>query len=251
MRVDLVQVVWPFVNDNINSSDWHFKEAAIMVFGCLLQGPDPYFMADIVKSGTSILLGMVLSDPSIAVRDSAAWVLSQICARFLQVIPSELTHPLLDCLVAALDMQPRVAQHAATALSAVCDGVANSPSSELLQPYLEVLLNKLLDCAQRMGSASNQLRESAAYALMSLIACAGPGSEELLVGFYQFVLQQSENVLAGQAPGSDMEQAFLLQRFYCIALVALLERLKNLMKIEVDRIATLALRVGEKAESEA
>ena len=153
--------------------------------------------------------------------------------------------------VAALDMQPRVAQHAATALSAVCDGVANSPSSELLQPYLEVLLNKLLDCAQRMGSASNQLRESAAYALMSLIACAGPGSEELLVGFYQFVLQQSENVLAGQAPGSDMEQAFLLQRFYCIALVALLERLKNLMKIEVDRIATLALRVGEKAESEA
>ena len=34
-------------------------------------------------------------------------------------------------------------------------------------------------------------------------------------------------------------------------LVALLERLKNLMKIEVDRIATLALRVGENAESEA
>ena len=94
-----------------------------------------------------------------------------------------------------------------------------------------------------MDSASNQLRESAAYALMSLIACAGPGSEELLIGFYQFVLQQSENVVAGQPPNNDMEQAFLLQRFYCIALVALLERLKNLVKIEVDRIAMLALRV--------
>lgn len=239
------------MNENVNSSDWHYKEAAIMVFGCLLQGPDPSFMADIVKSGTPVLLTMILSDPSIAVRDSAAWVLSQICARFLQVIPSELTYPLLDCLVAALDLQPRVAQHAAAALSAVCDGVANSPSSELLKPYLEVLLNKLLACAQRMDSASNQLRESAAYALISLIACAGPGSEELLVGFYQFVLQQSEAVLAGATPGSDVEQAFLLQRFYCIALVALLERLKNLVKIEVDRIATLALRVGARSGSDA
>ena len=54
-----MQVVWPFVNENINSSDWHYKEAAIMVFGCLLQGPDPYYMADIVKSGTSMLLSQV------------------------------------------------------------------------------------------------------------------------------------------------------------------------------------------------
>ena len=147
---------------------------------------------------------MVLSDPSVAVRDSAAWVLSQICERYLEIVPSELTQTLLDCLVTALDMEPRIAQHAATALSSICDAIANTPSSMLMQPYYETLLHKLLSCAQRMDFASNQLRENAAFALMSLIACAVPGSEELLYSFYQFILRQCEDILVGNREGSDL-----------------------------------------------
>ena len=48
--------------------------------------------------------------------------------------------------------------------------------------------------------------------------------------------------------GNDVEHAYLLQRFYCIALVALLEQLKDMMKIEVDRIARLAFNVGVRRE---
>lgn len=80
------------------------KEAAIMVFGCMIHGPSLDILKDIIHEGTGLLINMVLNDPSVSVRDSAAWVLSQICDGFLSEVPQSLTISLIECLISALDM---------------------------------------------------------------------------------------------------------------------------------------------------
>lgn len=75
-----------------------------MVFGCMIHGPSLSILSDIIHQGCGILIDMVLHDASVSVRDSAAWVLSQICDGFLTEVPSEQTIALLECLITALDM---------------------------------------------------------------------------------------------------------------------------------------------------
>lgn len=134
-----------------------------MVFGCLLHNEEPKYMEAMVSQACPMLIANVLNDASIAVRDSSAWVLSQICTSYLLCIPSELSNSLIECLITALDMEPRVAQHAAMGISSIADAVSQPPNSAILAPYYNTLLQKLVDCAEKTGAANNQLRENAAY----------------------------------------------------------------------------------------
>ena len=92
------------MNANINSSNWNLKEASIMVFGCMLHGPSLSILTNLIQQGLPMFIDMVLNDPSVSVRDSAAWVLSQICDGFISEIPGELTQSLVECLITALDL---------------------------------------------------------------------------------------------------------------------------------------------------
>ena len=97
--------------------------------------------------------------------------------------------------------ESRVAHHAALALSLICDCIAQPPQSAFLQPYYELLLEKLFNCAEKTGTADNQLRENAAYALISVINCRTPDTEGLLVNFYNFVIQKCNSTLVGVSLG--------------------------------------------------
>lgn len=89
---------------NIASDNWHYKEAAIMMFGCLLHTEREEYMGSMVSSACPMLINNVMNDPNVAVRDSSAWVLSQICAGYLSCIPADSSTSLIQCLLAALDM---------------------------------------------------------------------------------------------------------------------------------------------------
>ena len=92
------------MNANIASDNWHYKEAAIMVFGCLLHTECEEYMRSMVGEACPMLISNVMNDPNVAVRDSSAWVLSQICAGYLSYIPTDSSTNLIECLLTALDM---------------------------------------------------------------------------------------------------------------------------------------------------
>lgn len=37
----IVELVIPFVKENIKKPDWRYRDAAVMSFGSILEGPDP------------------------------------------------------------------------------------------------------------------------------------------------------------------------------------------------------------------
>lgn len=196
-------MVWPFVEANIESENWHYKEAAIMVFGCLLHNEEPKFMEPMVSQACPMLITNVLNDPCIAVRDSSAWVLAQICTYYLPYIPGELSTALIECLISALDMEPRVAQHAAMGISSIADAISQPPNSAILQPYYNALLQKLTDCAEKTGAANNQLRENAANGLISLIGCVVEGTEDTIIAFGNWIIQKCNQWLVGAVTAGE------------------------------------------------
>ena len=75
---DVVPHVLPFVKDNIKHADWRFRDAAVMAFGSILEGPDATKLRPIVKEAMPMLI-ILMKDDSVAVKDTAAWTIGRVC----------------------------------------------------------------------------------------------------------------------------------------------------------------------------
>ena len=118
---NVVPHVIPFA-EHIAHQDWRFRDAAVMSFGCIVDGPDPKVLNQHTWNLIPHLINMLKTDNSLAVRDTCAWTLGRICERLPQTI---LQHPSVNDLVAALLMSlendPRVATNACWAFSSLAE----------------------------------------------------------------------------------------------------------------------------------
>lgn len=48
----IVPPVIPFVESNIQSTEWRYREAAVMAFGSILEGPNPQILTPLVNQVT-------------------------------------------------------------------------------------------------------------------------------------------------------------------------------------------------------
>lgn len=106
--------VFPFVEQNISSNDWHHREAAVMAFASVLDGPSPALIEPYVKQALPLLIKM-LSDTSLAVKDTTAWAIGRICEILNEVIDLAEIPALIHVLLGGLKESPRVASHCACA----------------------------------------------------------------------------------------------------------------------------------------
>ena len=60
--------------DNIKHSDWRYRDASLMAFGAVLEGPDPVNLRPIVEQAMPMLIEL-MHDPSVVVKDTAAWTI--------------------------------------------------------------------------------------------------------------------------------------------------------------------------------
>lgn len=77
VRDEIVAPILQFVMANFASPEWNKREAAVLAYGYLLEGPNKKTLELLVKDSFSRLCD-VLSDPSIAVQDTAAWTIGRI-----------------------------------------------------------------------------------------------------------------------------------------------------------------------------
>ena len=108
----LVTQLMPFINQNIASADWRLRDAAVLAFGSLLDGPDPKLLKPIIEQALATLV-QLLGDTSTNVRDSAAWTIGRVCeaAPDLVIRDANTLVTLLNALVGSLDSEPRVASN--------------------------------------------------------------------------------------------------------------------------------------------
>ena len=118
---DVVPHVLPFVKENIKHADWRYRDAALMAFGAILEGPEPNQLKGLVEQAMPMLIEL-MKDPSVVVKDTAAWTIGRVCELTPEAaIKEECLQALLEALVAGLSAEPRVAANVCWAFTSLSE----------------------------------------------------------------------------------------------------------------------------------
>jgi len=154
----IIQHVFPFVNENIKHTDWKHREAAVMVFGSMLEGPDVASIKPIAEQAVPFLLEL-LRDSHVAVRDTTAWTIGRIFEFVSQAVMTDvLLRAIGNTLVNGLNDVPRVATNICWSFSSLaraayehaeCSDDDETPSTYLLSPFFDEIVKKLIETTDR------------------------------------------------------------------------------------------------------
>lgn len=150
----IVGPVIPFIEGNIKSEDWHHREAAVMAFGSILEGPDPDVLTPLVNQALPLLINM-MADTNVQVKDTTAWTLGRICDTLINTIkPDVHLHPLVEALVTGLRDTPRIIANCCWALMNLAEQTSmaydeDSPQPTHLSQYYQHIMAALLQVTER------------------------------------------------------------------------------------------------------
>lgn len=184
-----------FIEENLGSTDWHFREAAVLAFGSLLEGPTRDLLQPLALA-TFPSLFRLFSDPSVSVRDTNMWAVGRVCELHPLFIPLEHTEQLAGELVQGLRQPWRVAISSCWALMHLVRRIAchcanpqeEAAAASLLARILPRLTSLLLEAAQRADQDDPALRSAAFEALGAILSDVPAPDPPLLVQLVEYVL---------------------------------------------------------------
>ena len=234
---DIIGHVMPFINEHIKSTNWQFRDAAVMAFGSIIEGPSVEKLKPIVEQAMGMFIEL-LKDSSVIVRDTAAWTIGRICETVPEAVINEKTlQPLLEGLVVGLNAEPRVATNACWALSSIAVAAMDlarpqedeeiTPDTYCLSQYFEPIVEKLLATTERADGNQNNLRSAAYEALMEMIKNSPKDCYTTVQKTTIVILGRLENVIQLEnsiQSSSDRRQVFDLQSLLCATLQSVLRK---------------------------
>ncbi|TUC69506.1 Importin subunit beta-1 [Bagarius yarrelli] len=175
---DVVPHVLPFIKEHIKHMDWRYRDASVMAFGSILEGPELNQLKPLVIQAMPTLIEL-MKDPSVVVRDTTAWTVGRICDLLPEAAINEhYLNPLLQCLIEGLGAEPRVASNVCWAFSSLAEAAYEAtdaaedqeePSTYCLSSSFELIVQKLLETTDRPDGHQNNLRSAAYEALMEIV----------------------------------------------------------------------------------
>ncbi|KAI8899185.1 armadillo-type protein [Globomyces pollinis-pini] len=187
----IVPFVLPFIQENIQNPDWKFRDTACMVFGSIMDGPDPTEMGQLVSMALPVIIQLI-SDPVPNVKDTAAWTLGRICENLLEIIKPEEFEMIVNALITGLSDNPKIAANCCWGIISIAERLGKKSEDDQtceLSRYFEPLLNALMTAAQRPGQDYN-FQQSAYEAVSILIESSTPDVSAVVNNLAQVVVQQ-------------------------------------------------------------
>lgn len=191
------------------SKDWKQRHAALIALAQIAEGCIKTMLQHLESLVAMCLQG--LQDPQPHVRWAACQALGQMCTDLGPDLQDQQHAAVLPGLLAAMDdfNAPRVQAHASAAVvnfSENCD-------QDLLPPYLDTLISKLLTLLQR---GQRTVQEGALTAMASVADCAKAAFER----YYDSVMPLLRTALTSE--GGDKQQTLLRAKaLECISLVGM------------------------------
>uniref|UniRef100_A0A4W5KFI8 Karyopherin (importin) beta 1 n=1 Tax=Hucho hucho TaxID=62062 RepID=A0A4W5KFI8_9TELE len=155
---DVVPHVLPFIKEHIKHPDWRYRDASVMAFGSILEGPELNQLKPLVIQAMPTLIEL-MKDPSVVVRDTTAWTVGRICELLPEAAINEVyLAPLLQCLIEGLGAEPRVASNVCWAFSSLAEAAyegtdaaeeQEEPATYCLSSSFELIVQKLLETTDR------------------------------------------------------------------------------------------------------
>ena len=228
---EIIAHVMPFINENIKSTNWQYRDAALAAFGSITVGPSIDKLKPIVEQAMPMLIAL-LKDISVLVRETAAWTIDRICEAVPEAVINEMTlQPLLEGLVVCLAGEARVATNACWALSSIAiaamdmarpqdDDDEATPDTYALSKYFDPIVEKLLATTERADGNQNNFRCLAYGALMKMIKNSPKDCYSTVQKTTIVILGRLENSIKN----SYRSYVFDLQSLLCATLQSVLRK---------------------------
>lgn len=233
---DIVPHVLPFINDNIKSENWRYRDAALLAFGSILGGLEANTLKPLVEKAMPTLIESMY-DTSVAVRDTAAWTFGRIC----EIVPEAAINetylkPLLESLVNGLKAEPRVAANVCWAFTGLAEAAyeaadtsyeTNQPKTYCMSKYFEFIVQRLLETTDRPDASQHNLRSAAYEALMEMVKNSPTDCYVTVQQTTMVILERIQQVLQMEShisSHSDRSQFNDLQSLLCATLQSVLRK---------------------------
>lgn len=256
----LVTIAVPFIEGHIKAPEWQARDAALMCFGSIMDGPDTRILETLVDQALPTVLEL-LHDASVPVKDTAAWTIGRIC-EFVHpaVRPGMQLPPVVQALLSALGDEPRIVTHCCWALMNLAEhkGILASlesadPPTTPLSPYFETIAGALMTVTNRGTNESNS-RTSAYEALASLVANSAADCLPQASGVLLAMVERQEqlNAMAAQLIGLDDRNNWAeLQGNLCSVIIASVRRIGAGIAPIGDRLMTSLLTLVQQSGKQA
>lgn len=202
----LVPALFSILPSLMSNSDWKHRHAALMALSVIGEGCNKYIAPNLNEIVKTILV--FTKDPHPRVRWAACNTIGQMSTDFGPEFQQAFHNSVLPSLVAVMDDRnnPRVQSHAAAAIINFCEHC----TADLLQPYLDELLQKLVFLLQ---SGKKIVQEQAVTAIAAVADCA----EENFNKYYDTFIPYLKSLLAH---ATDKEYRMLRGKtIECISLI--------------------------------
>ncbi|CEF68143.1 Importin subunit beta [Strongyloides ratti] len=235
---DICQYVLPFITENFKHQDWRYREAAVMAFGCIMEGPDKAKLNELISHALGSLIE-TLGDSHIAVRDSAAWTLGKACELSMEIVTKpDVLQLLLPALSNSLLQEPRVAANICWTISSLAraayevaslESGAEEPETFVLSSCFEAMVEELLKTTDRPDGNISNLRIAAYETLMEMIKNSPKDCYSSVQKTTLNVLHKMEQLLQLEdsiESSTDKSQLRNLQSLLCATLQSVIKKIR-------------------------
>lgn len=244
---NVIQFVVPFIESNIQNEDWRNREAAVMAFGSILDGPDPIVLTPLVDQALPTLIQM-MKDSIVHVKDTVAWTLGRICELLIHCIKPELhLNELVSALVYGLQDNPRIVGNCCWSLMNLAEqlGQGEGAVTSPLSVFFEGIITALLQFTERANNEAN-CRTSAYEAISTLAMYSADDCINTVQRIVLTVLDRLEATMAMESQildADDRASHSELQSSLLGVLTNCIRRLSRDISQVADRIMTVVLQL--------
>jgi len=238
---DCVDLVLNFVQENFVNPDWKYREAAVLAYGSIMEGPTSEKMRPLVMQSYPRLV-MAMNDQSVAVRDTIAWTLGRIAQFHPTIVP---VRDLMPVLSEKLRDVPRVASNICWVVQVMAEcqpgapvsQVGQAPETTALSEFFTILAQRLLEVVARPDADERQLRMAGYNALSVLVSRSGNDC----CGHMELLVQEMLRHLSSSFKNVDRECE--LQGYICGVLTALVQRLREKILPAAEQVMEGSIKV--------
>ena len=235
----IVEIVMPYVSQNIQQTEWRQVEAATLIFGSILEGRDPEGPIKEALSGQVVpFLLRQMSYEHPLIKDTTAWCLGRI-AEFHPQRALEFGDPILKTMETALkDPLPRNAKKACYPIHFLAVACKTTDS---LSPYYKSLIQSLLCTADRPDANQNSLRIIALETMNAIIENCTPEDRES-IGFVKELLNNLLQRMS-QCMAADFTDRDALLAQLCASLGICVKTTKQHLGEQADMVVAALLEI--------
>ncbi|KAI9355075.1 armadillo-type protein [Zopfochytrium polystomum] len=251
IETDILGLVVPWVENHINSTDWHYREAAVMAFGSILDGPDPNNLATLLEYSFPHFIGM-MQDGHPQVKDTTAWALGRICEVLtLQSIKPDHLRALIAALIDGLAEQSKISTNCAWCILNLAEFASDdleAMQTYKLSEYFQHLVTALLQSvdASRPMSRDANARATVYEAIANLVGTCAKDCFHIVTELAAEMVKRLQATIEMQSQlvqADDRSSLQELQGNLCSVLTSVVRRMGKLSLSFTDQIMLTILHM--------